>query len=244
MKSDEYQNINNLEFGHWWYQGLDDLLFQSLQRYSMTQTFKILDAGCGTGRIACKLLPKKIYGIDHSKEAVGICHTRGLENITLGSVTDLPYASEQFDLIISADVLYHKAIPDDRVVLKEFNRILRPGGEIILNLAALNILKGQHDEKVHTRERYNKKILTERVQQAGFVPVFTTYRLFFLFPLILGSRLLQRLFNIHSESSDIKPTSRWLNYVLHRIIRLENKLLRFLTLPFGSSIFMIAKKPL
>ena len=196
MKSDEYQNINNLELEHWWYKGLDDLLFQSLQRYSITQTFHILDAGCGTGRIAYKLLPKKIFGIDNSQEAVNICHKRGLEHITLGSVTDMPYDSKQFDLIISTDVLYHKAIPSDQIVLKEFHRILKPGGEMILNLAALNILKGPHDGQVNTRERYNKRMLTDRVRKAGFIPVFTTYRLFFLFPLILGSRLLQRLFNI------------------------------------------------
>ncbi len=46
-------------------------------------------------------------------------------------VTNIPYPNDSFDSIVCSHVLEH--VPDDRAVMREFYRVLRPGGWAILN---------------------------------------------------------------------------------------------------------------
>lgn len=78
------------------------------------------------------------------------------------------------------------------------------------------------------------------------VPVsWASYRVCFLFPLIVLVRLIKKftfLFKLHPKS-DIKTPSKHLNSFFLAIQRLEHLLLKSgFRLPFGSSIFLVAKK--
>lgn len=102
----------------------------------------ILDAGFGSGRALMSILnagAKKVYGIDISpinvktaKENLSICKDR--VDIIEGSVLDMPYEDNMFDIVHSYGVLHHTS--DPREGFNECCRVLKPGG--ILFIAMYN----------------------------------------------------------------------------------------------------------
>jgi ubiquinone/menaquinone biosynthesis C-methylase UbiE len=92
---------------------------------------RVLEAGCGTGLILEKVdgVASEAWGFDLSPGMVRKAHQRGLK-VALGSVTDVPFADAQFDLVYSFKVLAH--IPDIQKALGELARVTRPGGHLVL----------------------------------------------------------------------------------------------------------------
>ncbi len=158
MELEAYKLMYELEETHWWYRGLHDLLFSSIQNaFPERRNLNILDAGCGTGFVlGCLNKYGVSFGVDISEVALRYCRERGLSRIAKASVSSLPFGDSSFDLVVSNDVLYHKAVEDDNQAIDEIYRVLRKEGVLIINLPAHDYLKRGHDEVVHTRHRYTK----------------------------------------------------------------------------------------
>src|SRR3990172_13163837 len=126
MEIREYQNIYTLENTYWWYKVLDSLVENSVKKYFQNRRIKILDAGCGTGRILEKLSSfGETEGIDFSPEAIKYCILRGQRNVKLANINEWKSGTKKYDLIVSLDVLYHKAIENEEKTLKSFNEVLK-----------------------------------------------------------------------------------------------------------------------
>jgi len=67
--------------------------------------------------------------------------TRGL-TAAQASITSIPFAAATFDLVTALDVLYSLSEAEEAAALAEIHRILKPGGTLIVNVAALPILRG------------------------------------------------------------------------------------------------------
>src|SRR5262249_44151658 len=144
------------------------------------------------------------YGIELAAEGIDFCRKRGLERLVQGSVSALPYASGSFDIALSLDVLYHRAVPDDEAAARELARVLRPGGLLILNLPAYDRLRGAHDEAIHTARRYCRRRVVCLLSAAGLKPVRVAYWNSLLLPAAAASRLLSRL-RPGPSTSDVHP---------------------------------------
>jgi ubiquinone/menaquinone biosynthesis C-methylase UbiE len=107
----------------------------------------ILDFGCGWGRITRIFLrdiePNKIYGCDCTKEAISICkETNKWCNFDLNnSYPPLGYKSSMFDLIYAYSVFSHLSEDSQKAWLKEFHRILKPGGILIATTRQRDFIK-------------------------------------------------------------------------------------------------------
>lgn len=103
---------------------------------------KVLDIGCGTGRLLLRGADEaeKVTGIDLSKEMIQAClvNFSGHEkksDFTVGDACHLPFENDQFDLSLSTCVLF--LLPEPEIGLKEMIRVTKPGGQIaILNPAS------------------------------------------------------------------------------------------------------------
>jgi SAM-dependent methyltransferase len=247
----EYSRMFEAEECHWWYVGLHELILATVQRESarLGRPLKIFDAGCGTGRL-CQLLAAgghQVSGCDVSEEALRFCRLRGVEKTFPADLNSIDLEPGSFDVITSIDVLYHADVCDDVAVMRRLQRGLKPGGLLILNLVAYEFLRSSHDIAVHTRERYRRRMLCTRLQSAGFEIKVSTYRVTLLFPVIALYRLLSRLALGRTTepagvASDVSMPQPLINYLLLKIIALENMLLRVTALPFGSSVFVVARK--
>jgi SAM-dependent methyltransferase len=244
MIRSEYAQMNALEQDFWWYKGLHELVEVIIQRHSSGDTnLKILDAGCGTGRmmqIACSY--GSVHGIDYAQEAVFFCKKNGLQNVSRQDLNDWNPEKNHYDIIISLDVLYHAAIKNDADIIRKFSRALKKDGICIVNLPAFPVLFRNHDLAVFTKKRYRKKETVKLFTTAGFEIQLVSYRLPHLFFLILLKKINQFFF-FKKEKSDLQALPKWLNKCLYQIVRIENMLiLAGMPMPFGSSLFLVARK--
>jgi len=94
----------------------------------------VLDVGCGPGTITVGLARRagRVVGVDMSAEMVGessdLAAREGVANVSFeaGSAYELPFDGGGFDVVYAHQVLQHLA--DPVAALREFRRVLRPGG--------------------------------------------------------------------------------------------------------------------
>ncbi|MBI3653513.1 MAG: class I SAM-dependent methyltransferase [Acidobacteria bacterium] len=126
---------------------LDIYLFDQLLKGRIQPAMKILDAGCGKGRNLIYFLRHgyQVFAVDADANAVDavrklaaqLAPTLAQENFHVAAVSALPFASEQFDLVISSAVL-HFATDEAHFhhMLDEMWRVLKPGGIFFARLAS------------------------------------------------------------------------------------------------------------
>jgi ubiquinone/menaquinone biosynthesis C-methylase UbiE len=245
MEFDEYAKMFELEDSHWWFRGKRKIAEEVIAKYvSLAPPNRILDVGCGTGGMLTLLRKYGLaIGLDISDFGLHLAARRGPDPLLQGSALTLPFADDSFDLVTGFDVLYHEQVDDDLVALREFHRVCRPGGSLILTDSALNILRGQHDQAYHAMRRYTVSEIRSKVTEAGFRPLKVSYANTFLFPMVLFVRVWKRRFNgVASHRSDLYPMPSLLNALLYSIYGFEASLLKHLDLPIGSSIVCVARK--
>lgn len=106
----------------------------------ITKDMTVLDVGCGFGNNLYPFLDKgcRCYGTEvteaTSKLAQDLATERGFEcTIKHGYNQSLPFESGFFDLLLSINVLhYEKTDEDIERSLREYCRVLKPGGAMIL----------------------------------------------------------------------------------------------------------------
>jgi len=97
---------------------------------------KVLDAGSGTGNLATKIKSRggNVIGIDNSSAGITIHKRKDSDaKVVLCDLTQsLPFPNDSFDKIASNNVLYVIPREKQEQVMKEFYRILKPSGKIVL----------------------------------------------------------------------------------------------------------------
>lgn len=97
----------------------------------------LLDVGCGTGEILNTLANKyksaKLYGLDISPEMINVAKRKNKSkkiNYICGDSEKIPFEDNTFDILITSESFHH--YPNSREVLKEFKRVIKPNGKLIL----------------------------------------------------------------------------------------------------------------
>ena len=120
----------------------------------------VLDMGCGGGKTITKLAAMasegKLYGIDHSADAVNMARRinkeiieNGRAEIHEGSVSHLPFADDMFDVITAVET--HFWWPDLPSDMHEVFRVLKPGGLMVI---VAEIYKGAKTATAKMAEKY------------------------------------------------------------------------------------------
>ncbi len=233
----------------WWYLGLREhaLALLGLPRARAGGPgLRILDAGCGTGGMAARLLAYgTVAGVDLAPLAVAICRERrGLDLTAVASIAALPFPDAGFDVAVSLDVISDAGTGDDRRALAELARVLKPGGRLCLNLPAFRWLAGEHDLAVETARRYGRAEVRDLLAATGFVPERLTYWNSLLLPAVAAARALsrRRRRGAAEARSDVTVPPAPINRALLALTRLEGRLLRRVDLPAGSSLLCVARK--
>ena len=153
---------------------------------SVPKGSKILDIGCGNGR---NMLYDhyEFKGVDISSEFVKICWDRGLD-VKKGTMTELPFKNNSFDVILSIASFHHLNNENDRnKALQEMKRVLQPGGIVLLYVWSKNqpgktkrtfenygdvlVPWKSNDGKIYNRYYYIFQIeeIKELIEKNGFI---------------------------------------------------------------------------
>jgi SAM-dependent methyltransferase len=236
------------EQSHFWFRG-----FRSFVRPLVADAVagrpapKILDCACGTGANLVMLSKHgRAFGFDISWE--GLLFARGYDQprIALASITHVPFPDATFDLVTAFDVLYSLSDEQEAAAVQEIFRVLRPGGALIVNVAALRILRGSHAVFGAELRRSTRRRLRALLTSHGFDVVRLTYTNFVLFPLMLAVRTAQRTMGRASPEEagvDLKVPPGPFNETLSALLGLEAAALRRIDMPIGSSLLCVARRP-
>jgi SAM-dependent methyltransferase len=245
MRLAECQRVFDLERTYWWFVGTRELIYSTLVDSGWTRSAKrVLDVGCGSGIMLDKLRstpdPTECLGVDIVPECAAYCRDKGHTLVCRAGAEHLPFPDGYFDLLVSTDVLEHCA--DDVAVLGEFRRVLAPGGRLLLSVPAFEMLWSQHDVALDHYRRYRSRPLASLIAGSGFRVHRTSYFNSFLFPPLVVVRILQRLLPTRGGSprAEYPAVPAWANHLLIGLCGLEARLLRWLRLPFGTSVLVLA----
>ena len=244
MKAHEHDIMRVAEDRYWWYQALRQHVVDSIAPGGAR--FSLLDAGCGTGGMLAAVRKKfpeaELAGIDESEHALELAAGRETGARLVGaSVHELPFPENAFDFVLSLDVWSHAGV-DDALAAHETHRVLRPGGKLILNLAAFEFLKGAHDRAVDVDRRYQRGQIHALLSGANFEIERLTYWNAALTAPIALLRWFSRRVAPEQPRSDFRPLPSFVNQALKSVAALELSASRHLSLPFGTSVFAVARK--
>ena len=243
MESEVYLQLRNIEDTHWWFVARRAIIGRILNSMALPRDCNILDVGCGTGgNLAMLKAFGEVVGLEMNQAAMNVARARNVCPVHWGVLPNIiPFQERQFDLVILLDVLEH--VDDHLLVLKSIDKILKPGGRVVITVPAFQFLWSEHDNRHHHKRRYTKRELTQTLLESGLKPMQVTYYNTFLFPLISAVRIAKNILSIR-DTDDVMPVA-WLNKILYTIFVSECHLItRCISLPFGVSLLAVAQRSL
>jgi SAM-dependent methyltransferase len=227
---------------YWWYQARADLLRVVMEPH-LGDFERLLDVGSADG-------PSVGWLRGRGRRVALDLDPRGLEpGDVCGSVTELPFAADTFDVVSAFDVIEHCA--DESGALREIARVLVPGGRLLMSVPAYEWAWTNHDVLNHHQRRYTRRRARAALEAADFDVLRATYAFAGTFPFFAADRLLTRLRERRLDEPTLEDdvvaplpeVSGTVEKVLLGGTRIDHRLLRRRDLPFGSSVLVAARKP-
>ena len=237
---DRLERIARMEAGHFWFVGRRAILQHWLRRIALPAEGLVLDAGCGTGWTVRWLADQgfRVMGVDVLSDGLRDLKARAPSlALVQGDARRLPLRAGGVFAVLLLDVLEHL---EDHEALQEAQRVLKPGGWVLLSVPAFPWLWSARDREAGHRRRYTPMMLRSRLKEAGFRIIDMRFYMFLLFPLILASRWAGR-HHPGFQGFEERP-SRWLNRLLLQVVRLEVAMGRWIRWPWGSTLLALACK--
>lgn len=152
----------------------------NLNQLKIKKGDKVVDMGCSFGDQALKIAKEGmiVYGIDKDEQAISqFKESAKKENVkcilTVGDIEEMPYADNQFDVVIATEVIEHVHNPEKAI--KESIRILRPGGHACISVPTLfseQVFRFLHPTWIEDSKHLNffsKNQILTLLKEAGYV---------------------------------------------------------------------------
>ncbi|MFY0628605.1 MAG: class I SAM-dependent methyltransferase [Reichenbachiella sp.] len=241
MESSYYQEYAELETSHWWFKARLEIL-STFVNSNISETSNILNTGIATGQTT-RMLEKygRVTSLEYDKDCCEYLRKTMKIDVIEGSLTDLPFLDQSFDLVCAFDVIEH--IEDDYQALNEIRRVLKKSGFALITVPAFQFLWSEHDVINQHYRRYNANDLKKRIN-SGMEIQYLSYFNSILFPPVLMARLVRKLIGGNkttTATSDFQyfKGNNLINQILYQIFRIEKKLVGRIKMPFGISVIAL-----
>lgn len=255
MKKEYYKDYYHAERNHWFFLARNkiimDYIRQLLAERKDDGPLRILNVGCATGYTSVLL---KEFGEISSIEYEESCYEFVKENVEdiglqLGSILELPFEDNSFDLVCAFDVVEH--VVEDELAVSELKRVCKNDSHVVITVPAFMSLWSNHDVINHHIKRYRKNEILELFKDPPNIQ-YSGYFNFWLFPPVWFFRKLNNLLSVtdktHSEdevSSDLTVMSKqgFVSSMIYKLFASESgRVLKGKSFPFGVSILTSWKK--
>lgn len=140
--------------GRWWRRPGDRpvVFATALRKLGGQAGDRLLDVGCGQGQFLARAARRfEAHGIDISPARVERARAvTGLQSVSVGSATQLPFPDDFFDVVCALDVVEH--LDDAAAFFSEARRVLRDGGLLLFSTPNTESLG--HRRKAHESFMY------------------------------------------------------------------------------------------
>jgi len=239
MQADYAQAYRELYYHHWWWRSREDRIVEALRGCGLSGRHStILDVGCGDGLFFDRLSEFGVVeGVepDTSLLRAESPHRPSIHTVRFDA-DFRPYRT--YDVILMLDVLEH--LEDPKGALRHALSLLAPGGKLVATLPAFNALWTSHDVINQHVTRYDRTTFGALATAAGLRIDTARYFFHWVAPVKLAAHVVER---VTSGTRDVPRLPRVpppaINQFLYRMSRLEQRLLRHVSLPFGSSLLVV-----
>jgi SAM-dependent methyltransferase len=235
-----------LEDRSFWFHHRSKCILSVLKSYPSSGT--IFDIGGGNGFNTREFLKNGIDAVLVEPGASGVknAYDRGLKNIIHATVEQCEFLPDTLPAVSLFDVLEH--IENDEAFLKTVINLLSPGGRLYLTVPAWKILWSDEDVYAGHFRRYTSRSLKELLLKCGYSVEFRSYFfwilplpifLFRVLPTLIGLRKQQKGSKMREEVGSNGLMSRIVSFLIRKELWFISKRI---SVPFGSSCFIVAKR--
>ncbi len=243
-----FELLSRAEASYFWFIGRREIIVETLKRQIPQLAGRcMLEIGCGHGSLLDYLgqeTPLMLAGADMFLEGLRLSRQRLQVPLYQVNATQLPFRN-CFDVIGLFDMLEHA--DDDGQVLRECWKALGTQGRLMLTVPAFRALWSPFDELSCHKRRYTRPELVKKLADAGFIIDRLSYFMCVLFPVVYCARVVKRWI-IPSRGSVLEQLATELrippliNGACLHILRFERWLMRYIDLPWGVSLLVVARK--
>ncbi|MSV29275.1 MAG: class I SAM-dependent methyltransferase [Bryobacterales bacterium] len=247
MNPAEFATLAQAERGLWWFRGMERILFELLDPLDASRRIsRVMEAGSGTGHMAEVLQQRygwRMFPAELAWEGVSRTARGGGIWPVQGDIAACPFREGAFDAVVSLDVLVHFPRGEEVRALKEFARIVKPGGLLVIRVSALDILRSRHSIFTHERQRFTRSRLIDAARASGFDIQRCTYANSLLMPVALARFRVWEPLMRRPPASGTSLVPRWLDRLLYVPLAIESFLIsKGLNLPAGQSLILIGTR--
>jgi ubiquinone/menaquinone biosynthesis C-methylase UbiE len=248
MKTEYYQEYYHLERSNWWFMARKHILRDQLYKLLKgRENLRILNVGAALGASSVMLKEfGNVTSIEYNKECCEFVKKQFNYDFIHGSITELPFEDNTFDVVCAFDVVEH--VQEDTQAIKELHRVCKPGGFTFTTVPTFKFMWSEHDEINEHVRRYTMTSYLKLFNSVDSSICFRSYFNFWLFfPIAafrIGSSLWKKNNNKKMARSDnSKINGGLLSKVLLTVFRSETYMLKKgVRLPVGVSLMVISRK--
>lgn len=243
MKKSEYTRMAAREKTYWWHLGRLRIIETYVRKAMHNKNNPlILNVGCGTGGTIDMLQSVgTVDNIDISDDAIKFMKKSGYKRITKVDDIKLSFKAKTYDMVGAFDVLEH--IDKQVSALKEWKRVLKDDGAIVITVPAYQWLWSDHDVSLHHKRRYTTTRIEEAAEKAGLVVEKKSYAIVFSLLLVVGFRTMNKVLNRKTdEETSYVDVPKWVNALFTNLLYIEAWFHKYTVFPFGTSVVTILRK--
>lgn len=175
MDQSYFKEYYQLERVNWWFTIRRKILAERIGNLLNNPTnLQSLNIGAATGTTSDMLTEfGEVMSVEFDEACCDFTKTFLSTPIIQGSILELPFENESYDLVTAFDVIEHVA--DDVTSINEMYRVCKPGGHIVITVPAYQFLWGQHDVINQHYRRYTLTQLLNLLQQKNGKVIYKTY---------------------------------------------------------------------
>ncbi len=243
MDKSYYLEYYELERRNWWFRARQEIIRSQVIRLAgERRDLNILNVGVATGASSVMLAEfGKVKSIEYDGDCFAFVKEKLDIDIEQGSILELRFDANSFDLVCAFDVIEH--VEQDELAVQELMRVCKPGGFVLVTVPAFMSLFGKHDIVNQHFRRYEMDGLKRLFMGRGEITYASYFNAILFIPIYMGRMLgkwFPRLFKREGSGSDFGLVkSQLLDKIFYAIFISENVLLKKkIKFPFGVSALL------